>query len=144
MITKPLNELSITETAELIKNKMISPVELTQSYLKRIEEVEPAVQAFVTITAEQALQAAKESEHKLMNGDYLGPLHGIPYGAKDIIHTAGIRTTAGSNTYPDFIPKTNATVIDKLQTAGAILVGKTTTTEYAFQGESHQLAIHGM
>lgn len=134
MITKPLNELSITEAAELIKNKMISPVELTQSYLKRIEEMEPAVQAFVTITAEQALEAAKESEHKLMNGDYLGPLHGIPYGAKDIIHTAGIRTTAGSSTYPDFIPETNATVIDKLQTAGAILLGKTTTTEYAFQG----------
>ncbi|WFR65033.1 amidase [Paenibacillus amylolyticus] len=134
MITKPLNELTIAEAATWIKNKTISPVELTESYLNRIENVEPAVQAFVTITAEQALQAARDSERKLMNGEYLGPLHGIPYGAKDIIHTAGIRTSAGSNTYPDFIPETNATVIDKLQAAGAILLGKTTTTEYAFQG----------
>lgn len=134
MITKPLNELTIMEAATWIKNKTISPVELTESYLTRIERVEPAVQAFVTVTAEQALQAARESERKLMNGNYLGPLHGIPYGAKDIIHTAGIPTSAGSSTYPDFIPETNATVIDKLQAAGAILLGKTTTTEYAFQG----------
>ncbi|WP_413407638.1 amidase [Paenibacillus amylolyticus] len=134
MITKPLNELTIAEAATLIKNKLISPVELTKSYLDRIEKVEPAVQAFVTVTAEQALQAARESEEKLMNGEYLGPLHGIPYGAKDIIHTAGIRTSAGSSTFPDFVPGTNATVINKLQAAGAILLGKTTTTEYAFQG----------
>lgn len=134
MITKPLNELTIAEASELIKNKTISPVELTESYLNRMTEVEPAVQAFATVTAEQAMQAARESERKLMKGDYLGPLHGIPYGAKDIIHTAGIRTSAGSSTYPDFVPERNATVINKLQAAGAILLGKTTTTEYAFQG----------
>jgi len=134
MISTGLNELTIAETASLIQRKSISPVEVTEAYLRRIEETEDRVQAWVTVEADAAMKAAKESERLIMSGTYLGPLHGIPYGAKDIICTAGVRTSGGSEVNGDYVPELNAAVIDRLNEAGAIMLGKTTTTEYAYQG----------
>jgi aspartyl-tRNA(Asn)/glutamyl-tRNA(Gln) amidotransferase subunit A len=134
MTNNELHNLTLAEASELIRTKTISPVDLTISYLQRIELLDPQVQAWVTVIHEEAIDTAKKLEEKMMKGDYLGPLHGIPYGAKDIFYTANIRTSAGSKVHPDFVPSENATVINKLQSSGAVLLGKTTTTEYAFRG----------
>ncbi len=134
MISTELSELTIKEIATLIKRKSISPVEVTEAYIRRIGQVEERVQAWVTVLADEALEAARESERLLLQGTYLGPLHGIPYGAKDVIRTAGIRTSGGSKVNGSYVPDYNAAVIERLQAAGAILLGKTTTTEFAYQG----------
>lgn len=127
-------ELTIDQAAEQIRSKSLSPVELTESFLKRIEQVEPHIQAWVTVVREQALDQAKKAEAEIMRGNWRGPLHGIPFGAKDLYYTAGIPTNAGSRVNEGFVPSFNATVINRLFAAGAILLGKTTTTEYAFFG----------
>jgi aspartyl-tRNA(Asn)/glutamyl-tRNA(Gln) amidotransferase subunit A len=132
LISNEIPFLTIAEAAELIKTKQLSPVELTKACLDRIALVDNKVFAWVTVLSDEALKKAQIAETKIMKGEYLGPLHGIPYGAKDIIYTANIRTGAGSDVQPDFIPQTDATVIRKLDDAGAILLGKTATTEYAF------------
>lgn len=134
MISTQLHELGMAEAATLIRTKCLSPVELTEAHLKRIDAVESRVQAWVTVTPEAAIKAAKKAERELMNGNYRGPLHGIPYGAKDIICTEGLRTSGGSQVAPDYVPSTNAAVIERLTDAGAVLLGKTTTTEFAYQG----------
>jgi len=127
-----LYDLTIAEASKKIQAKELSPVELTQSVLDRIESLEPKVQAWVTVVKEQALQAAKEAEKEIFEGKYKGPLHGIPYGAKDSYYTAGIRTTAGSTVNGDFVPEKDGTIISRLKNGGAVLLGKTTQTEYAF------------
>jgi aspartyl-tRNA(Asn)/glutamyl-tRNA(Gln) amidotransferase subunit A len=132
--SKPLYDLTIHQASALIQSKQLSPVELVQSYLGRINEVEKQVQAWVTVAEEKAIQAARTAEQDILAGNSAGPLHGIPFGAKDLYYTAGIRTSAGSKVAEDFVPATSATVITRLQKAGAILLGKTTTTEYAFFG----------
>lgn len=127
-----LAKLTVSEASALIKGKKISPVELVESCLNRIEQYEPKIKAWVTLVADKALVAAKKAESEIINGYYKGPLHGIPYGAKDIYLTKDIKTSAGSLVNPEFIPTENATVINILESAGAILLGKTTTAEYAF------------
>jgi aspartyl-tRNA(Asn)/glutamyl-tRNA(Gln) amidotransferase subunit A len=127
-----LYDLTIAEASKKIQTKELSPVELTQSLLDRIESLEPKVQAWVTVVKEEALHAAKEAEKEIFKGKYRGPLHGIPYGAKDSYYTAGIRTTAGSNVNGDFVPEKDGTIISRLKDGGAVLLGKTTQTEYAF------------
>lgn len=126
--------LTIAEAARLIAARRLSPVELTMDCLRRIERLESSVKAWVTIDAEGALRAAKEAERVQMKGEWLGPLHGIPYGVKDIICTAGMRTSGGSNVNGGYVPDYDAAVVERLKRAGAILLGKTTTTEYAYQG----------
>ncbi|MHA6482821.1 amidase [Paenibacillus sp. strain BS8-2] len=126
--------LTIAEAARWIRERRLSPVELTMDCLRQIERLEPLVKAWVTVDAEGALLAAKESERKQMRGELLGPLHGIPFGVKDIICTAGIRTSGGSKVNGDYIPDYDAAVVERLKRSGAILLGKTTTTEYAYQG----------
>lgn len=134
MTDNQLQLLTIAEQASRIRSKELSPVELIQSYIETIEDREPYVQAFVTLTLEQAVHHAKIAEKEIMKGNYLGPLHGIPYGVKDIIWTKGIKTTGGSNVFPDFVPLEDAAVVQRLSDAGAIVIGKTTTTEFAYQG----------
>jgi aspartyl-tRNA(Asn)/glutamyl-tRNA(Gln) amidotransferase subunit A len=129
-----LYELTISEASKLIRDKKLSPVELTQSVLDRIDSVEPVIQAWVTTIREQALNQAKQAEREIVQYGVKGPLHGIPFGAKDLFYTEGIRTTAGSKVNADFIPNADATVISRLKQAGAIMLGKTTMTEYAFFG----------
>lgn len=134
MIAASAHEMTIAEAAALIRTRRLSPVELTEAYLSRIDRLEPRVKAWAAMDPERALHEAKEAEQAVMADRVLGPLHGIPYGAKDIICTAGLRTAAGSQANGDYVPTANAAVIDKLKSAGAVLLGKTATTEYAYQG----------
>ena len=124
--------LSIAEVSELVRQKKVSPVELTKACLKRIEQLNPKLNAFITVTADSALKEAKFAETEIKNGKWKGPLHGIPIALKDNIDTAGIRTTAASGVYKDRIPTEDAEVVTKLKNAGAILLGKLNMHEFAF------------
>lgn len=119
-----------TELAAAIRAKEISPVEITDAVLARVEALQPTLNAFITITAEAARDAAKTAEAAVMKGDPLGPLHGVPYTVKDLTFTAGVRTTMGSFVHADFVPTEDAVPVARLKAAGGILIGKTTTPEY--------------
>lgn len=122
---------SIAEAAALIERREISPVELTKATLERIEALDSQLHAFITVSADFALRQARLAENEIAAGNYRGPLHGIPYGAKDLIDTEGISTTCGSKILRDRIPAENATVIRRLHDAGAVLLGKLVMTEFA-------------
>jgi aspartyl-tRNA(Asn)/glutamyl-tRNA(Gln) amidotransferase subunit A len=123
---------TIEELAPLLAKKKLSPVELTQNYLSRIERLGPPLGAFITVTAEQALAEARLAERELMRGRRRGPLHGIPIALKDNIWTRGVRTTAGSAILREFVPTEDATVVRRLRKAGAVLLGKTNLHEFAY------------
>ena len=123
--------LTITAAAEQIRIHQLSPVELVRSCLQRIDQLESRLQAWVTIDRDGAFAAARHCEEEIQRGHYRGPLHGIPIGVKDIFYTAGMKTTAGSPIYADFIPDYDATVVRRLKEAGAIILGKAQTTEFA-------------
>lgn len=125
---------SIDEVSKLIKNKDISPVELTKNTLTRIEMIEPNINAFIRIMEEGALKQATILEAELSKGIYRGPLHGIPISIKDIFETKGYATTAGSKILSDWIPDKDATVIQKLKEAGAIIIGKNNMHEFSSGG----------
>jgi aspartyl-tRNA(Asn)/glutamyl-tRNA(Gln) amidotransferase subunit A len=127
-----LTTLSIAEASELVRTKAISPVELTRACLQRIERLNPTVNAFITVTTEEALSQARESEAEVRGGRWRGPLHGIPVGLKDNIDTAGVRTTLGSAVFMDRVPSVDAEVVRRLKTAGAVLLGKQNLHEIAF------------
>lgn len=137
MLQRPssgLHNLTITEASNLIRSRRLSPVELTAAILKRIDEVEPRVRAFITVIREDALRAAESAGKEIVAGKYRGPLHGIPVGVKDTHYTKGVRTTAATRVLADFIPQFDATVVTRLKNAGAILIGKTTLPEFSFGG----------
>ena len=123
--------LSATELSQLIARKEVSPVEATEAYLRRIDDLDFKFNAYLTVSRRQALQAARDAEQALIRGDYLGPMHGIPVAVKDQFWSKGIRSTGGSRFLADFVPDEDATVIAKLKRAGAILLGKTNLTELA-------------
>lgn len=123
---------SIIELADLIRTRQITPVELTKSFIQRIEELEPRINAFITVTREDALASAHQAEKEVMQGTYRGPLHGIPVGIKDLYNTKGIRTTSGSTIFKDFVPNEDSTVVQRLKNAGAVVIGKLMMTEFAF------------
>ncbi len=123
--------LSISEVSELIRKKEISPVEITQEVLKRIEEVDGKINSYVTVLADDAIQSAKEAEKLLSSGTYLGPLHGVPIGLKDIFCMKGARTTCGSRILENFISPYDATVTQRLKNAGAVILGKNNMDEFA-------------
>ncbi|MER7754207.1 amidase [Kitasatospora sp. NPDC097643] len=125
-------ELSLADAAQAIRARRLSPVELVDSVLERIEQVEPHLGAYVTVTAERARLAAREAEREAARGCYRGPLHGIPLGLKDLIDVAGLPTTASSRVRADHRAQADSTVAARLTTAGAILLGKTHTHEFAF------------
>jgi aspartyl-tRNA(Asn)/glutamyl-tRNA(Gln) amidotransferase subunit A len=118
--------------------KEVSPVEATEAYLERIESLDSKLRAFVTVTADVALKAAKIAEQEIAQGIHRGPMHGVPVAVKDQIYTQGILTTGGSLVFGDFIPTVDATVIENLKAAGAVLLGKLNMTEFATSGLSHQ------
>lgn len=122
---------TIAAAGEQIRTRRLSPVDLVRSCLDRIDQLEPRLQAWVTIDRERALTAAQHCEEEIRCGQRRGPLHGIPIGIKDIFSTAGLKTTAGSPIYADFVPDCDATVVRCLKEAGAIILGKTQTTEFA-------------
>lgn len=123
--------LPAVELAKLIRSRQISAVELTEAILARIESSQPSLNAFITVCREEAIAAARSADAALAQGKDLGPLHGVPVSVKDIINTAGIRTTWGSRTMADNVPDTDAVAVRRLKQAGAIIIGKTTTSEFA-------------
>jgi aspartyl-tRNA(Asn)/glutamyl-tRNA(Gln) amidotransferase subunit A len=123
--------LSIGELSRLIKEKKVLSTEIVKECLKRIERINPTLNAFITVTAEQALQQAEEAEAEIKNGNWKGNLHGIPVAVKDMFDTAGIKTTAAFEHFKDRVPEKDAEVVIKLKEAGAIIIGKTNMHQLA-------------
>lgn len=131
-----LTSMSLAEVSELVRAKEASPVELTQACLARIEQLDPRLNAFITVTADSALAEARAAEAEITHGDWKGPLHGIPIALKDIVETAGVRTTAASALLKEHVPRKDAEVARRLRAAGGICVGKTNMHEFAYGGSS--------
>jgi aspartyl-tRNA(Asn)/glutamyl-tRNA(Gln) amidotransferase subunit A len=122
---------SVPELAALLKSRQISPVDLVQAYLDRIDAYEERVHAFITVTREHALEQARQAEREIAAGRYRGPLHGLPYAPKDMLATQGILTTNGSKVTADWTPAYESTITARLNQAGAILIGKLQLVEFA-------------
>ncbi len=123
-------KMSAVELAAAIRARKLSAREVMEAHLKQIERVNPKVNAIVTLVAEQALANARKADDALSRGGTVGPLHGLPIAIKDLVETAGIRTTLGSRLYKDHVPATDAIHVERIKQAGAILVGKTNTPEF--------------
>ena len=136
---------TLSEASELIRTKKVSPKELTAACLARIERMNPALNAFITVTAEQATADAQRAEADIMKGGWRGPLHGIPVGLKDLFDTAGVRTTGGSTQFADRVPTQDAEVVRRLKAAGAVILGKQNMHEFglgATSASSHFGPVH--
>jgi aspartyl-tRNA(Asn)/glutamyl-tRNA(Gln) amidotransferase subunit A len=131
-----LTFLSVEAVSALVKSKMVSPVELTRACLARIEALNPSLNAFITLMAESALADARRAESEVQHGRWVGPLHGIPIALKDLIDTAGVKTTAASALFQNRIPKDDAAVVQRLKQAGAVVLGKLNMQEFAYGGTS--------
>jgi len=129
MNTVEICKMSALEMRDAIKAKRLSPVEIVDALLQRIEKINPVINAYCTVVAEKARQEAKQAEKKVMQGDDVGPLHGVPVSIKDLMFTKGIRTTGGTKMYENFVPDTDDIVVERLKAAGAIIVGKTNTPQ---------------
>jgi aspartyl-tRNA(Asn)/glutamyl-tRNA(Gln) amidotransferase subunit A len=134
-----LHWLTIADAARLIERRRLSPVELTDALIARVEALDPHLNAFLLPTPEKAREQAKTAEREIMAGNYRGPLHGIPFGLKDIYATAGIRTTSHSKICENLVPTEDATTVTKLHQAGGVLLGKLATHEFAHGGPSFDL-----
>jgi aspartyl-tRNA(Asn)/glutamyl-tRNA(Gln) amidotransferase subunit A len=124
---------SAAELAVQIRKRTVSPVEVMRDTLERIERSQPTLNAFITIAGDMAMAAARDAEAAVMQGAQLGTLHGVPVAVKDLIPTAGIRTTWGSLIFKDHVPDHDSVAVARLKQAGAIVVGKTTTPEFGQQ-----------
>ena len=123
--------ISATELASLIKTHEVSPVEATEAYLDRIPKIDKQLNSYITVTSDRALIDAKRAESEILAGRYRGAMHGIPTAVKDQVYTKGILTTGGSKILGNFVPNEDATVITKLDAAGAVLMGKLNMSEFA-------------
>src|SRR6185436_8361307 len=128
--------LTIQDAAEQLRKKRISPVELTKACLNRIEQLNPTLNAFITIMSDSALATAREAEAEIQHGRWRGPLHGIPIALKDLVDTAGVRTTAASGVFKDRIPTQDADIVRRLKAAGAVILGKLNMHEFAYGASS--------
>jgi aspartyl-tRNA(Asn)/glutamyl-tRNA(Gln) amidotransferase subunit A len=133
-----LTGLSLRDASDLLDARKVSPVELTRACLARIERLNPALNAFITVTGEQALADAKAAETMIASGKRRGRLHGIPIALKDLFDTAGVRTTAGSAIFADRVPEQDAEVVRRLRAAGAVILGKLNMHEFAYGDTSAQ------
>lgn len=124
--------LTLTETAENIRTRRISPLELTRECLSRIERFNPVLNAFITVTADLALEQARQAEAEVMAGNWRGPLHGIPIGLKDLLDVSGVHTTAASNQFCNRIATDDAPLVKLLKQSGAVIIGKLNLHEFAF------------
>ena len=136
MVAVYKDRMRITEASERLRRREVSPVDLTQACLRKIEQLNPTLNAFITVTTESALAQAHAAESEISSGHWRGPLHGIPIALKDNIDTAGVRTTAGSNLFHNRIPTEDAEVVRRLKAAGAVFLGKTNMHEFAYGGSS--------
>jgi aspartyl-tRNA(Asn)/glutamyl-tRNA(Gln) amidotransferase subunit A len=123
---------SLLRLSGLIKKRQISPMEVTRKLLERIEALNPKLNAYITVVHEKAMESALQAEKEIAAGNWKGPLHGIPIGLKDLIYTKEIKTTMGSAIYKDHIPDYDAAVVEKLKQAGAIIIGKLNTHQFAY------------
>ena len=137
----PLHFRTISETASLIESKQLSPVELTEAMLKRIESVDGKYKGYATVMAEHAMSSAQAAEKAIMAGRYLGQLHGVPIAVKDLCFTKGVRTMGGTKALRDFVPDFDGTVVQKLTAAGSVLLGKLNLTEGAMAGYNPEFDI---
>jgi aspartyl-tRNA(Asn)/glutamyl-tRNA(Gln) amidotransferase subunit A len=126
-----LLSFDVAALSEKIRSRRISPVEVTEAYLARIEETDPRLRAYITVTAEQARAAAKAAENEITAGRWRGPFHGIPIALKDLCYTQGILTTGGSKIFAEFVPGFDCTIWTRLEQAGAVLLGKLNLHEFA-------------
>jgi aspartyl-tRNA(Asn)/glutamyl-tRNA(Gln) amidotransferase subunit A len=124
--------MSAGELSRLIADRQVSPVEVVDAHLARIEATEPTLNSFITLLPEHAREAARRAETQILAGNYRGPLHGVPVGLKDLFNTAGVRTTSGSRILDNFIPTEDCTVATRFQQAGAILLGKLNMHQFAY------------
>jgi aspartyl-tRNA(Asn)/glutamyl-tRNA(Gln) amidotransferase subunit A len=134
MASDDLCWLPAHELAGLIRGKKLSPVEVVDAVLARIERVDPTLNAFCTLTADEARDAAQAAEVSVMTGEELGLLHGVPVSVKDLIFTRRVRTTGGSRLFADHEPEEDAVAVERLKGAGAVILGKTTTPEFGHKG----------
>jgi aspartyl-tRNA(Asn)/glutamyl-tRNA(Gln) amidotransferase subunit A len=131
-----VSQPSLSEASQLVRSKKVSPVELTHECLSRIERLNPKLNAFITVTADSALTEARQAEAEIQRNRWRGPLHGIPIALKDLIDTAGVRTTAASGLFKDRVPAQDAEIVRRLKAAGAVLLGKLNLHEFAYGGSS--------
>ncbi|MCH8186905.1 MAG: amidase, partial [Chloroflexi bacterium] len=125
-----------SELRSLIANKQVSPVELTELYFERIDRLDPKLNAYLTLTRDEAMESARAAEQAVVRGDELGPLHGLPISIKDLEMTKGIRTTGGSLAFKDRVPAEDSIVVERVRKAGAVVLGKTNTPEFGLLGET--------
>ncbi|MCY3637976.1 MAG: amidase [Chloroflexi bacterium] len=128
-----------SELAALIADKQVSPVELTQLYFDRIDRLDSQLNSYLTLTQDEAMQAARDAESAVMRGDALGALHGVPISIKDLELTKGIRTTSGCFVFKDRIPDEDSIVVERVKASGAIILGKTNTPEFGHRGTTENL-----
>src|SRR6185503_849689 len=133
-----LVELSLTTIAGMIQRREVSPIEVAKAHLERIAQLNPALNAIVTI-APDVIERARAAEAALLRGDEVGSLHGVPVTIKDTIDTAGLRTTSGSKLRMDYVPETDAPAVARLKAAGAIVLGKTNAAEMAMDYNADNL-----
>src|SRR5216684_8349814 len=131
-----VSQLSLSEASQLVRSKKVSPVELTHECLSRIERLNPKLNAFITVTADSALAEARQAEAEIQHDRWRGLLHGIPIALKDLIDTAGVRTTAASGLFKDRTPTEDAEIVRRFKAAGAVLLGKLNLHEFAYGGSS--------
>lgn len=129
-----ITQMTATRMASLIRRRELSPVEATRAVLERIERLQPALNCYITVCADEALAAARAAEQAVQRGEVLGPLHGVPFSAKDLLNTQGVRTTYGSLIFAQHVPDSDTVAVARMKAAGAILVGKTTTPEFGQKG----------
>src|SRR4030065_1093143 len=125
-----------TEMISAVKKKTLSPREIVEAFLARIDKINPRVNAYCTVGPELAKEAARKAEAVVMRGGALGPLHGIPFSVKDLTLTAGIRTTFGSRIFEHHVPHEDALIVQRLKAAGAVVLGKTNTPEFGAGGNT--------
>ena len=131
MTSQGLAFMSATELGGILRDRKASPVEAVEAYLQRIEQLNPSLNAYITVLADEAMASARQAEAEIAAGKHKGPLHGVPVGVKDQIHTQGILTTDASKIRADFVPNRDATVVANLKRAGAVIIGKLNMTEFA-------------
>lgn len=137
-----IKNITIKEAAALIKDKKISPVELTKAFLERIETVDKDLNTYITVLSDQALKTAESAENEIMKGNYLGPLHGVPIGLKDIFVMKDVAATCGSKMLENFISPYDATVTTRIKKSGAVILGKNNMDEFAM-GSSNETSFFG-
>lgn len=126
--------MGLTEVSRLVQKRKVSPVELTEACLARIARFDPELKAFITVTAEPAREEARRAEAEISRGNWRGPLHGIPLALKDLVETAGVRTTAASAVLEQNVPQSDALIVQRLKEAGVVLLGKLNLHEFAYGG----------